>query len=638
MKQNNLIGIFLLQFLAFILPVSGYAQVEKGGMPRSFSLKGLSDETGIIEITPPDRDSLIAQDYRDALLDKGYRMGVVLPLEISMNNSGNWYSIQGGRIWKLCIRSAGAQALTLYYERFSLPEGADFFVYSKSGQHIAGAFTPDNNPEGNCFATRLIPGDEIVLEYYEPFSVSSVPVIELNGLLYAYRSAFYGSEKNGDDFGGSGSCEVNVNCSEGDNWKDQKQGVVRILTRIGNNSFWCTGSLLNNTSQDYSPLLITASHCALNEYAATFANSNDLMQWIFYFNYESEGCEDPVKEPVRQTMVGAEKLATSYSFDNDRLGSDFYLLRLTGTIPSGYNPFYNGWDCNDVPSSSGVCIHHPQGDIRKISTYTKPVVSSTWESIPGTHWETYWSETQNGYGVTEGGSSGSPLFNKSGQVIGILTGGGSYCNTPNLSDYFGKIAYSWVSNGTADTNQLKPWLDPVGTGIKKIAGSYNSTFPIARFNTDTITIPIGSSVTYYDLSVNNPTGWHWYFEGGIPSESYQKYPPAIVYNTYGTFDVKLTVTNEYGSDSLIKEDYLTVSARVFPNPTTGKVTLLLGPGEHPELIISVFNQTGQKILEYVPGNSTSSAMSIDLSGLPASVYFVSVRTGESVQVSRIVKI
>lgn len=636
--KHRLSTTIRLTALALILgPVTLIAQPERGGKPRSFLLKGMPVNPVILNITPPDANSLAAQDYRDAMEEKAYRMGVVLPLSLSMENSGEWYQVNEGRIWKLHLRSSGAKALTLYYDHFYLPKGSDLFVYSADGEEIAGAFTSEINPPGGHFATRLIPGDEVILEYFEPDHIYGEADIRVSGLLYAYRSVGISSARNGNDFGGSGSCEVNVNCSEGDSWKDQKQGVARVLTRIGSSSFWCSGSLLNNTRQDFSPLFLTASHCALNEYNARVASASDLQQWIFYFNYEATGCPDPVSEPARQTMVGCVKLASSYDRGSGQLGSDFFLMQLNSNVPSGYNAFYNGWDRNDSPSSSGVCIHHPQGDIKKISTYNRTLISSAWESQPNTHWETYWTQTVNGYGVTEGGSSGSPLFSKGGLVIGKLTGGGSYCSSPELSDFFGKISYDWQSNGTADSNQLRPWLDPLGTGATRLSGSYNSVLPVARFVADTTTIPIGSALSFYDLSVNNPTGWHWYFDGGEPAESDQQFPPAIQYNTFGTYAVKLVVTNAYGSDSLSKKNYLNVTARAFPNPTDGKLTLLLGAGQHPGLLITITDLVGRKVSEYNFGDVSTASVNIHMDNLPAAIYLVNIRTDTSYQVQKVLK-
>ena len=77
----------------------------------------------------------------------------------------------------------------------------------------------------------------------------------------------------------------------------------------------------------------------------------------------------------------------------------------------------------------------------------------------------------NGHGVTEGGSSGSPLFNYDGQIVGTLTGGSSYCNTPTSPDVYGKMSYHWTSNGTPNDERLKPWLDPTNSGVTTLNGS-----------------------------------------------------------------------------------------------------------------------------------------------------------------------
>ena len=109
-------------------------------------------------------------------------------------------------------------------------------------------------------------------------------------------------------------------------------------------------------------------------------------------------------------------------------GSDFQLVQINTAIPSYYNVYYNGWDRSGSSSSSGVGIHHPAGDIKKISTYSSTLSSSTWNGsgyigATNAHWRTSWISTTNGYGVTEGGSSGSPIFNSSGRILGTLTGG-----------------------------------------------------------------------------------------------------------------------------------------------------------------------------------------------------------------------
>jgi hypothetical protein len=266
---------------------------------------------------------------------------------------------------------------------------------------------------------------------------------------------------------------ADVNCEEGQNWQDQRDGVVKILTKVASKYFFCSGSVVNNTKQDFSGLLLTASHCS-TDFGSGVASDFDFSRWIFYFNYESPGCNTISVTPL--TIVGAEKLAIS-DVPLDK-GSDFLLLRTLKSIHAKYNPYYCGWDATGINSSSGVGIHHPDGAIKKISTYTSALGSGSSGGVigsPGTHWFVSWSATPNGYGVTEGGSSGSPLFNDDGLIFGTLTGGESSCSNPGGEDWYGKFSYSWESNGTRPDQQLKPWLDPDNIGILKMPGSYNKT-------------------------------------------------------------------------------------------------------------------------------------------------------------------
>ena len=116
----------------------------------------------------------------------------------------------------------------------------------------------------------------------------------------------------------------------------------------------------------------------------------------------------------------------------------------------------------------------PAGDIKKISTFSGNTVSSSWGSTPNTHWRLIWTANANGHGVTEGGSSGSPIFNNSsGRIVGTLTGGGAYYNATNQPDFYGKVSYHWISNGNTNNRRLKPFLDPANTGALTQNGSGN---------------------------------------------------------------------------------------------------------------------------------------------------------------------
>lgn len=171
-------------------------------------------------------------------------------------------------------------------------------------------------------------------------------------------------------------------------------------------------------------------------------------------------------------MTGCAKRADSGDGGGNS-GSDYMLLELNSNPPAGYNVYYNGWNRQNVGSPSGASIHHPAGGRKKISTYTQQLTTTGW-GISNTHWRVVWAATVNGHGVTEGGSSGSPIFNNSGLIVGTLTGGSSFCSSPNSPDQYGKMSYHWSSN---PGDNLSTWLDPVNSGVTSLAGTYAPCTP-----------------------------------------------------------------------------------------------------------------------------------------------------------------
>ena len=376
-----------------------------------------------------------------------------------------------GRIYDLRIHIDGVEALILYFSALYLPQSC--FLYT-TGRDVDNIYTFSfvDNPQGGSYSIPMIDGEYIILRVFVPYDCSAEPHIIISGVGII--------TKNEKGYGGSGSCEVNVNCNEGLQWKNQKNATVRILIRNVNSIYWCSGTLMNNGRKDRTPYILTANHCGKG------ATKENLKQWQFFFNYEAANCSQPALEPeLKPSVGGTKKAASDVSISN--LGSDFYLLTLNQGIPENVNAFFSGWSRLDYPSASGVCIHHPQGDIKKISTYTTPTLSSSWENMSNSHWKVSWSATENGHGVTEGGSSGSALFNSNGLLMGTLTGGQSSCDSSNLNqpDYFGKFSAHWDLNGQADTLRLQPFLDPDHIGMTTLEGmtlGLDQTFDILIFS------------------------------------------------------------------------------------------------------------------------------------------------------------
>ncbi len=204
---------------------------------------------------------------------------------------------------------------------------------------------------------------------------------------------------------------------------------------------------------------------------------------------------------INKTTIGATLIANnSYS--------DFALLQLQQDPINvlGYIPYYLGWDVSGSPGTGGVCIHHPNYDVKKISTYSGTPQTITYNSS-NVYWGVQWVQTLNGHGITEHCSSGAPLINNSHKVIGQLTGTTGSLDCSNLTggmSGFGKLSTSWTGNGNSDNRRrLDYWLNPSGTNIQTIGGIY-------PYSVSGPSIPCDNSV----YSINNlPTGftvtWSW---------------------------------------------------------------------------------------------------------------------------------
>lgn len=471
-------------------------------------------------------EKLIANSEKNGQM---YTIAQLMPHQLNPSNAGVWTEFpDGSRMWRLHVQSPQAKGLAFYFSDFDIPNGSVLFSYNPDNRFVEGPHYANENTQTTAYATAIVPGSTAVLEYFQPAGVEGEPRIEIENIGYFFRGVEFleNKEKNAGQFGDSEFCQVNVNCAEGNSWQNQKRSVVKIIVVEGNMAGFCSGALVNNTAEDCKNYLLTAQHCGAGASAANMG------QWTFYFNFEGPGCNDPASATNLddQTKVGCVKKAASGT-TSDVNHSDFLLLELNGTIPAAYNVYYAGWDRSTSGSSSGVSIHHPSGDIKKISTYSSSLVSSTWwGGTANAHWQVIWSATANGHGVTEGGSSGSPIFNNSGRIVGDLSGGSSYCTATNAPDLYGKFSHSWQSAGSAASQQLKPWLDPLSTNPQFLNGknACGSTPPPPGNACDTSGNFIINTHTASNISVGS-----WGYLGG--NNSYGDLAKADKFtNTYPT--------------------------------------------------------------------------------------------------------
>jgi hypothetical protein len=414
------------------------AQVSEGGLPHSFNHK-VAACVEVVRMGPVDAAALRAEDEASAHRGVPFRFGFGFDVNLGLDNAGTAETTaDGGYLWRLRIECPGAHSINLLYDAFWLPEGATLFVHGRS---VLGAFTARNNKDDGMFATAPIPGDACTVEYHEPRPVVGFGRLTIGRIVHGYRDIFSPALKN---FGDSGACEINVNCLDGAPWRDQARSVGLIVCDSGTRC--CTGALVRNTGTLKRAFFLTAAHCIEGE---------TLSRWVIIFNYQSAGCLS-AEGSTRNSVSGVTQRATN-------VRSDFALVELSELPPVSYKAFLAGWSNEKQAAATTTVIHHPAGDIKKISFDNDPPTESLFENVRS--WRVSWDK-----GATEPGSSGAPLFDANRRIVGQLYGGYSTCADPTAPDYFGRFSESWGS-GADSRSRLKDWLDPAASGAATLDGA-----------------------------------------------------------------------------------------------------------------------------------------------------------------------
>jgi hypothetical protein len=308
---------------------------------------------------------------------------------------------------------------------------------------------------------RPLRGDALTLEYFEPANAPSPGEIALSLVAHDYRGVLDMVDPAGDpqgdptnrSGGGGGGCEVDVTCALGNGWENQAKACVKILSLSA--GAFCSGSLLNNTANDGTLLVLSAGHCG------------DLSTAVFSFDFQMPACRSGT--PSGTDITGSTPLVMDY-YDADpdprvfkEGGSDVQLVRIVAPQgPAAFPVFLAGWDRSDIAPAATALIHHPGGTPKKISRdfdppgkVKDPRIGSM--QILGEFWRIFTWER----GVTEGGSSGAPLFDPNRRFIGNMDSGASDCVVPN-NDLCTRLAVAWPV--------LAPYLDPLGTGQLTLDG------------------------------------------------------------------------------------------------------------------------------------------------------------------------
>lgn len=441
----------ILTFITFFLITCDvFAQVSSGGVPVSLIDRTLlGNKSSLNTYQLPYINNELARQYADSISEitqqnyygKGLDIGIDIKQQgqlIEYNNTNNGFN-DSGKVWLLFIESPTAYGIQFYFNEYKLPDGASLYIYNEDKTMLLGSFTSFNNPENEeldiKFGTQPIRGNSIIIEYFEPNDAEFEGELSIINIIHVFDNLF---EKSGPN-GLSAPCMIDVNCPEGFGWGNEKKSVALILYYNSQDRLaaLCSGALINNTEDDGRPLFLSANHCTTGVGAAY-----NYSTWVFLFNHEMLNCDGSIYNYGNSTY-GSTLLANGTI-------SDYLLLELNTSsgILASYGACFAGWTLTEDPQGSFVGIHHPSGDVKKISGANNIIDYSN------NYWHIDWD-----FGSTQNGSSGSPLFENNHRIIGQIHYGigGNVCHHDKITGY-GKFTTSW------DDGNFSFWLDPHNTG------------------------------------------------------------------------------------------------------------------------------------------------------------------------------
>jgi V8-like Glu-specific endopeptidase len=396
-------------------------------------------------------------------------VGAALPVDVAIDlggrsnknaTLGNFGAIRGnqdgGFVWTGIVEASGASAVRLHFTGFDLPEGAEMYVYGKDGQ-AAGPYT-GRGPVGNGeLYTHSIFGDQISVQLFQNGAPARLPsglMLEsvgyigprfLKAVIPTPETAPSSIEKAFCSY--NESCVNGAACSSSNAVADARQAIASILYQSGGGYYICTGGLIADTVASATPYFLTANHCVSSNNVASSVET--------FFDYVTNCSGSNCTQPYNNTgdTVGATVLSASSNTDHS-------LLLLTGApITADGTVAFMGWNSTPVANSNGTNLYrisHPSGAPQAYSEHDVDTGAGTCRTLPRGNF-IYSNDT---YGATEGGSSGSPVVDGNGRVVGQLYGA---CGT-DVNNVCNSAANSTVDGALAAYfSSVSQWLNP-GTG------------------------------------------------------------------------------------------------------------------------------------------------------------------------------
>lgn len=346
MKTKILTLLFTIA-LFFISSFNGIPQVASS--QKSVAISRIQQRTQkvnkIIGLSKDEIQTLLIQDSIETRAGYPFRFGKNLNVDIDFINEATIIQKGDTSYYTYEIKSPSAYSINLIFDQFELNDNSSLYIYNNEGDFSYGPVTSKNNTPNGIFWTDLIKGDHILIELIELYNYNNKKnQLHISSVIHGYKNIF----PTPDDFGDSWAypCNINIACPEGDNWRVEGNAVAMVL--LDSATRWCSGSLINNTANDFKGYLLTAFHCLDWPYtncSLSTDEKNAVNNWLFRLQYESPSCNG-VEGSKYITMNGANFRAAYQP-------TDFALLELyttptlatyAGWQRTTYSPIYWSWN------------------------------------------------------------------------------------------------------------------------------------------------------------------------------------------------------------------------------------------------------------------------------------------------------
>jgi hypothetical protein len=678
---------FLLLAVA-LLPESARAQLPNGPeacLSSSTDPGSVELESAVVDTVDYLKTQARQTDDYVSLLNQH---GVSLPVSQNDSLRDYWHDTSnGGRVWCLRVRAAVnggdsfAGSFALAFEELSLPGDAEVRVYADgygdrddpSNDYVLAyqnsqpsSFTSDTvlmryaptAPEVENPDTKN--RKELMISLYEPEEQEGQAALYLDGVAYGFLSADRLGQSDDNHF----NADPTSDCPTSTPWASQIHAAVQLV-KIGQygQRLHASATLLNNLSEDLTPYVYFARHTVPgSEYQPGDPfGQNTVFDSYLRLNYQSDNFCETGKPSSLPSYHAVPVDGATVQAQGRKYREDFLLAELPEKIPPAYRVQYAGWSATGNTPQQGAVIGHPKGDVKKISVDFDPLSSGP-HPLTGASdavWET------DGYEIgtaPEGGSSGSPLLDKSRRFVG-------HALTP---DDFPKLSVNWTYGSAG--NQLKDVLAN-GTGQKTLpsVAGYNLNVSGKQFADSTSDYSSGFFRTAGRIDVEDVTvesdggrlvlrareGIHidgpFVAEAGSefemriddgPHLSDMSFPAAsssaTVASTSGASQTGNTGTSKSAQQEGKQEAAAATKSKAgeqpekfalhapYPNPSDGQVTVRYALPEKAHVEIALYDALGRRVGRLASEQQPASThrLTFDAAELSSGTYFIHMRTGD----------